>query len=168
MDHAQVFADRQQILQEIFYCYASRDNPFLLLNADSDQTLTMLEFMQFLKDVDVASPQFGMRAVSEIVFKQTFDYNPLAEDPEPMDESGILSLTDALDVELVYWEFQNSLGAICRKHLVYERARDIREAKKKRIAAAEAAKEHEARVRAEAEAAAAAAKKGKRGKKKGK
>merc|ERR1719326_2704554 len=168
MDHAQVFADRQQILQEIFYCYASRDNPFLLLNADSDQTLTMLEFMQFLKDVDVASPQFGMRAVSEIVFKQTFDYNPLAEDPEPMDESGILSLTDALDVELVYWEFQNSLGAICRKHLVIERANEIRKAKAREEAAAKAAKEAEERALAEAKAAAAAAKKGKKGKKKGK
>merc|ERR1711939_1213548 len=68
-DYAQVFADRKQILRKIFSCYASRDNSFLLLNADGDQTLTMLEFMQFLKDVDVASPEFGMRAVCEIVFK---------------------------------------------------------------------------------------------------
>ena len=168
-DYAQVFADRQGVLQDIFKAYARRDNAFLLLEADNDQTLTMLEFMQFLKDADVACEEFGMGDVCAIVFKQMFDYNPLTEDIDPLDESGILTVTDALDVELVYWEFQNSLGAICRKHLVIERVREARLAKERAEAAIRAAKEAEERARAEAEAAALAAKKGKKGKgKKGK
>jgi len=168
IDHAQVFADRQGILHHIFKSYASRDNAFLMLNADNDQTMTMLEFMQFLKDADVACQEFGMRDVCTIVFKQMFDYNPLTENIDPFDESGILALTDALDVELVYWEFQNSLGAICRKHIVIERAREARLAIERAEAAAKAAKEAEERAKAEAAAAAAAAKKGRKGKKKGK
>jgi len=167
-DYGQVFADRQDILQRIFRAYASRDNKFLMLSADNDQTMTMLEMMQFLKDVEVACSEFGMRDVCAVVFEQMFDYNPLLEDIDPLDESGKLSLTDALDVELVYWEFQNSLGAICRKHIVIERANEIRKAKAREEAAAKAAKEAEERAIAEAKAAAAAAKKGKKGKKKGK
>ena len=168
MDYAQVFADRQDVLQQIFKCYACRDNAFLMLNADNDLTLTMLEFMQFLKDADVTGPEFGMRDVCAIVFNRMFDYNPLTEDIDPLDESGTLTLTQALDVQLVYWEFQNSLGAICRKHLIIERVRDARRAKERAEAAAKAAKEAEERAKAEAEAAALAAKKGKKGKKKGK
>ena len=161
-DYGQVFADRQDILQRIFRAYASRDNKFLMLSADNDQTMTMLEMMQFLKDVEVACSEFGMRDVCAVVFEQMFDYNPLLEDIDPLDESGKLSLTDALDVELVYWEFQNSLGAICRKHIVIERANEIRKAKAREEAAAKAAKEAEERAIAEAKAAAAAAKKGKK------
>merc|ERR1712224_702259 len=167
-DYAQVFADRQGVLQDIFKAYARRDNAFLMLEADNDQTLTMLEFMQFLKDADVACEEFGMGAVCKIVFKQMFDYNPLKECIDPLDESRILKVTDALDVELVYWEFQNSLGAICRKHLVIEAAQEVRKAKERAIAAAKAAKEAEERAKAEAAAAALAAKKGRKGKKKGK
>merc|ERR1719183_328652 len=105
--------------------------------------MTILEMMQFLKDTEVACPEFGMRDVCAIVFEQVFDYNPMLEDPDPLDESGMLTLTDALDVQLVYWEFQNSLGAICRKHLVIERKVNLRKAKERAAAAAKAAKEAE-------------------------
>jgi len=105
---AKVFDNHDSDLRALFQKFANADRSFLMLDARHDSTMTMMEFLRCLRHLQVLGAKISMRDAISVSLQRNFGCNPLADKNDDID------MADMLDIEMIYWEFLNCLGAVFR------------------------------------------------------